>query len=76
MPLWKQDPETLQVIGAFLLGILLLSAIIAWYSHIQPLREVSSAVTALLDAVGGRVIDLGKSDGIDPRINYLALYRP
>ena len=72
----KSKSPSNQVIGAFLLGILLLSAIIAWYSHIQPLREVSSAVTALLDAVGGRVIDLGKSDGIDPRMNYLALYRP
>jgi hypothetical protein len=31
---------------------------------------------ALLDAVGGRVIDLGESEGIEARINYLGLYRP
>ena len=57
------------LIAAFFAVVLLLAITTAWYSHIQPLHELSSAVTMLLDALGSQVVELGQADSIDPRIN-------
>ncbi len=71
----SKSPTPLGVV-AFFSGLALLSITASWYSHIRPHRELASAVKALLDAIGGRVVDLGKMSGIAVRINYLGIYRP
>jgi hypothetical protein len=64
------------VMIALFLGLLILSSSLAYYVHIKPLRDLSSAVSVLLDTVGQRIIDVAESDQIAARLNYLAIFRP
>lgn len=64
------------VIGALLLVVLALSSFSAYYIHIKPLRELSSATTVLLESVGQRIIELASAEGVQARLNYLAIFRP
>lgn len=57
-------------------GILALSGTTAYRSTIKPLRDFEPITKDFLDHLGKSIIDLGKRDGINPRLNILLIYRP
>jgi hypothetical protein len=61
---------------AILVVVSMLSTTSSYYAYLQPLRDLSSAVTLLLDCVGQRIIDAAAKDHIDARLNYLSIFRP
>jgi len=72
----KSSTPSGTVIAIIFVGLLVLSSLSSYYNYVKPLRDLSSAVVYLLENVGQRVIDLANSDGIQARLNYLAIVRP
>src|SRR6266487_6870271 len=57
------------------LPFLLISALVAYFGIIRPMRKSQPVTKNFLDILGGKILSLGRRQGIQPRINILLVYR-
>src|SRR6185437_1396665 len=59
------------VLGGLGLGLVVSAFASSYYTHIKPLRDPAANGRLLLDTIGGRIIQYGRSKGLKRRLNIL-----
>ncbi|MBI2681927.1 MAG: hypothetical protein HYX26_01690 [Acidobacteriales bacterium] len=54
----------------------LLAGAIAYFTHIKPVRDMTPLIQLFLEGVGQRILEAGKSEGLELRLSILRIYRP
>src|SRR5437867_6648991 len=72
----KSQNWSVGVLVLLVAALVILSCLLSYFNNIKPVKDVAPGIREMLEVVGQRIVDQGKRDGIDIRLNILVLYRP
>jgi hypothetical protein len=75
LKIFAQSPSW-WIVGGLATGLVLATFIASYFTYLKPLRDIGSMVTFLLELFGNRILEYGRTGGVELRLNVLLAYRP